>query len=255
MTMENSGHEETNSAVEKAQPPAAAVRNPSRRRFNRAGVGVSAVVLTLASRSVLADTVCKSPSGFDSLNPSMTNADKQTVCAGKTTSQWLLQDPWPIDKATPFASIFGTGYGNLYAGASLATSASVTAAATGTPGQKWFDTFSDNPNKNNGNGDGSKNNTNNGNNAKAQSNDNAELLLKDATLFQAMSGSKTPPVVKNLIAAWLNARGKYNSFPTEIDVVQIFQEWHKKGYYEVRATVKWYDADIIKYLASTNAVG
>ena len=253
MTMENSGHEGTNSAADKVQPPTAAVRNPSRRRFNRAGVGVSAVVLTLASRSVLADTMCKSPSGFDSLNPSMTTAEQQNVCVGKTTSQWLLQDPWPIDKATPFASIFGNGYGNLYAGASSAASASVTAAASSTPGQKWFDTFSDNPNKNTSNGNGNGNG--NGNIGKAQPINNAKLHLKDATLFQALSGTETPPVVKGLIAAWLNARAKYNSFPTETNVVQIFQEWHKNGYYEVRATVKWYEADIIKYLASTNAVG
>jgi hypothetical protein len=251
MTMENSGHEETNSPAGKDLPPAAAaVPNPSRRRFTRAGVGASAVVMTLASRSVLADTLCKSPSGFDSLSPSMTTADKQTVCAGKTASQWMMQDPWPIDKETPFASIFGNGYGDLYAGASLATSASLSATTSSTGGKKWFDTFSDNPNKNNGDSDNKGNSD-----GKVKPNNNADLHLKDATLFQAISGTRTPPLVKSLIAAWLNARGKYSSFPTETNVVQIFQEWHKNGYYEVRATVKWYEADIIKYLASTNAVG
>ena len=85
--------------------------------------------------------------------------------------------------------------------------------------------------------------------------DPSQVLLKDATLYQALAGSRTPVVVKNLIAALLNFKAGYNSFPTDTDVVRIFQEWQQKGYYEVRATVKWYEADINRYLASTNSVG
>ena len=257
MTMENSGDRKTGPVTENIQPPTqAGVRNPSRRRFNRAGVGASAVVLTLASRSVLADTVCKSPSGFDSLAPSMAANAKQNSCRGKPVSQWLLQDPWPIAKDVPFASIFGPGYPGLYAGSAAATGA-VNATTSLNAGKSWFEPFGSSPtgsasgsSAGNGNGNGNANGV-----GKATSNDNNELLLKDATLFQAMAGSRTPVVVKNLIAALLNFKAGYNSFPRDTDVVQIFQEWQQKGYYEVRATVKWYDPEINKYLASTNSVG
>lgn len=260
MTMENSGDRKTGPVTDNIQPPTqAGVRNPSRRRFNRAGVGASAVVLTLASRSVLADTVCKSPSGFDSLAPSMA-ANVQNSCSGRPVSQWLLQDPWPIAKDVPFASIFGPGYPGLYAGSAAATGA-VNGTTSLNAGKSWFEPFSSNPT---GSASGSSNSASNGNGngngnangvVKASSNDNNELLLKDATLFQAMAGSRTPVVVKNLIAALLNFRAGYNSFPRDTDVVRIFQEWQEKGYYEVRATVKWYEPEINRYLASTNSVG
>lgn len=251
MTMENPRHEETNPTAANVQPPVAdAVANPSRRRFNRAGVGASAVVLTLASRSVLADTVCKTPSGFDSLAPSMAG-NKPNNCSGISVSQWLMRDLWPIAKDVPFASIFGTGYPNLYAGASSVGVAGTSSAANA--GKSWYEPFSNNTSAGNS---GNSNAGGNGNGVvKSASGDNNELLLQDATLLQALAGSRTPTVVKNLIAALLNFRAKYNTFPEDTDVVRIFQEWQQKNYYEVRAGVKWYEADINKYLASTNSVG
>jgi hypothetical protein len=258
MTTENAGDKKTNAMTENVQPPVQpGERNPSRRRFNRAGVGASAVVLTLASRSVLADAICKSPSGFDSLAPSMAATNQPNFCSGRPVSQWLLQDPWPVAKDVPFASIFGDGYPGLYAGAA---SAGVAAAGSSNAGRSWFEPFSNSPVAGSS---GSSSNASSGSNASSKSNgaakaaatDNNELLLKDATLFQAMAGSRTPVVVKNLIAALLNFKAGYNSFPTDTDVIRIFQEWQQKGYYEVRATVKWYEADINKYLASTNSVG
>lgn len=256
MTMENSGDKKTSPATENIQPPAhASVPNPSRRRFNRAGVGASAVVLTLASRSVLADTVCKSPSGFDSLAPSMA-ANVQNSCSGKPVSQWLSQDLWPIAKDVPFASIFGEGYPNLYAGASSSAVAGLSTVAANS-GKSWYEPFSNNAGAGNTGASNAGSNSNAVGNgvAKSLASENNELLLKDATLVQALAGSRTPPVVKNLIAALLNFRAKLNSFPTDTDVVRIFQEWQQKGYYEVRAAVKWYEPEINRYLASTNSVG
>jgi hypothetical protein len=168
-----------------------------------------------------------------------------------------MQDLWPIAKDTPFASIFGDGYPNLYAGASSEAVAGLGGAA----GKSWYEPFS---NKAAAGNSGASNAGNNGNSAgnsggngvaKSLASQNNELLLKDATLVQALAGSRTPPVVKNLIAALLNFRAKLNTFPTDTDVVRIFQEWQQKGYYEVRASVKWFEADINRYLASTNSVG
>ncbi len=254
MTMGNTGHEKTKPVADNVQPPTAQnVPNPSRRRFNRYGVGASAAVLTLASRSVLADTVCKSPSGFDSLSPSMA-ANTQNSCSGQPVSQWLLQDLWPIAKDVSFASIFGNGYPSLYAGAS-STAVTGTGTSATSAGKTWFEPFSLNSGTSTPESSSTTSNVTKNVVATSTTSDNNELLLKDATLFQAMAGTRTPVVVKNLIAALLNFRAGYNSFPTDTDVVRIFQEWQKNGYYEVRATVKWFDADINKYLASTNSVG
>lgn len=262
MTMENSRHEDMKPLAENVQPAVAeVVANPSRRRFNRAGVGASALVMTLASRSVLADTVCKTPSGFDSLAPSMAG-NTPNNCSGKSGSLWLMQDLWPIDKNLPFASIFGDGYPNLYAGSSSVAVAGTSSAT----GKSWYEPFSNNAGGNsagnsNAGTNGNAGNSNAGANGnakggvKANASDNNDLLLKDATLVQALAGSRTPPVVKNLIAALLNFKAQLNTFPTDTDVVRIFQEWQKNGYYEVRASVKWYEADINKYLTSVNSVG
>jgi hypothetical protein len=193
------------------------VPNPSRRRFNRAGVGASAVLLTLASRSALADTMCRSPSGFDSLQPSTGAANTAAACAGKPPSWWLQQHPWPVDKNASFSAFFGDGYPGLYAGASAGASTNAgIVGASSTGGEKWFDAFSTNrssaasessTNGNNGNGGNNGNNGNNGNGAAILSS-NTELLLKEATVYQAMAGTRTPRVVKSLLAAFLNAKHK-----------------------------------------------
>jgi hypothetical protein len=165
MTMENSGHEETNSAADKGQPPvAAAVPNPSRRRFNRAGVGASAVVMTLASRSVLANAACTTASGFTSLNQS-SRGGTPPVCNGVTPEVWLSKpaDSWPISKDLKFVGIFGSVSNTLEVGKPL----------------KIYG-------KDDGNGA-------------------PGLKLADATLQQALFGTNTKPVVKYIIAALLNS--------------------------------------------------
>lgn len=225
MTMENSGNEETRSTVDNSQPSLA---NPSRRRFNRVGAGASAVVMTLASRSVLAaDALCKSPSGHDSMAPSMNPNKIPNSCAGVSPSQWLSRRQWPVDKNALFSSSFGNS-GGLYADAPAALSTSSAANNTGNTSDKTV--------------------VNSSNSASING-----LLLNDATLVQAMSGTATPVIVKNLLAAWLNALQGYNTFPTTDQVIHIFKEWQQKTYYEVRAGVKWYEKEINDYLATTGS--
>lgn len=138
MTMENPGHEETNSAADKGQPPVVAVQNPSRRRFNRAGVGASAVVMTLASRSVLANVACTTASGFTSLNQS-SRGGTPPVCNGYTPEAWLSKpaDSWPIPKDSKFAGIFGSVSNTLEVGKPLNIYGNDD--GKGTPGLKLVD--------------------------------------------------------------------------------------------------------------------
>ncbi len=51
----------------------------SRRRFTKSGLAATGVILTLASRPVLANTFCRSPSGHMSGN---TSAHIQEMCFG-----------------------------------------------------------------------------------------------------------------------------------------------------------------------------
>lgn len=223
MTMENSGHEETgrqpqNGAV--TTPPQ--VRNPSRRRFTRAGVGASAVILTLTSRSALAQVACKSPSGFASANLSQHNAES-VACDGITAERWL--DPnrqWPIARETRFVDIFGS---------------SSLMFRTGAP-QKFYDAFPSRVDKKD---------VPPGQAAKSSS-------LDEATLYEALNGTETPVVVKFIIAAYLNFRDGLNAYPTDLQSIAIFKEWQSVGFYTPSAGIKWTENDIINYLGSTQGL-
>ncbi|TFH07790.1 MAG: hypothetical protein E4H07_08635, partial [Nitrosomonadales bacterium] len=60
--------------------------DPSRRRFTKSGLAASGVILTLASRPVLANLGCKSPSGFVSGNVSAQGTP--LACTGETPDYW-----------------------------------------------------------------------------------------------------------------------------------------------------------------------
>ena len=224
MTMENSGHEETKPAGDSVQPPTTGnVPNPSRRRFNRAGVGASAVVMTLASRSVLANMACTTASGFHSANMSHHgDAEAANVqCIGLNPQGWMATREWIPGRAENFTKTFGTiARDELTVGTPVA------------------------PLMNRGTGS-------NG----ATSLSSSTLQLKEATLEQAMSGSDTPPVVKHLIAALLNARSNKSTNPSAEIVLQIFAQWNSTSEYEVSAGVKWGTDQIIEYLSYTQTPG
>lgn len=222
MTMENSGHKETGRQPENGQamtPPQ--VRNPSRRRFTRAGVGASAVILTLTSRSVLAQATCNSPSGFASANLSQHNHESAR-CEGVTASRWL--DPnreWPVPKETRFIDIFGS---------------SSLMFRTGTP-QKFYDAFPSRMDKKDLPPGQAKSST-----------------LDEASLYDALNGTETPAVVKSLIAAYLNFKAGLNSYPTDLQAIAIFKEWQTNGIYTPSAGIKWTEDDILNYLGATQGL-
>lgn len=210
MTMENPGHENMSQPAD-TTPPATLgqVPNPSRRRFNRAGVGATGVILTLASGSVLAQGVCKSPSGFESGNISG-GGSRQPRCAGFTPQVWLergITQNLPALRVT-FASVF--------APVSSGSAGKPVAGASG-----------------------------------SQDANQGEVTLADATLFQVLGGDTGSPVLKSLVAAYLNFSQQLNDFPTDIEIRQIYQEWTAKGTYTPMAGVIWGPNKIIDYLTAT----
>lgn len=67
-----------------------------------------------------------------------------------------------------------------------------------------------------------------------------------------LSGTGDPSQLgAHCVAAILNARMATTPVLTETKVVNIFNEWDSKGYFEPTAGVKWYAADIVNYLNST----
>lgn len=86
----------------------------SRRQFAKTSLGISGVILSLASRPVLGDVVCKSPSGFLSGNAS--THGPQPVCQGRSPGYWKNHvDSWPISTDTQFNSVFPTSPSSVYA--------------------------------------------------------------------------------------------------------------------------------------------
>ena len=86
----------------------------SRRQFTKASLGISGVILSLASRPVLGNVVCKSPSGFLSGNAS--THGPQPVCQGRSAGYWKNREgSWPVATNTQFSSVFPVPSSSPYA--------------------------------------------------------------------------------------------------------------------------------------------
>jgi len=68
------------------------VRNRGRRRLLQAGISAAPVVMTVASRPVLAQVACQTPSAAVSGNAS---GQTPTLCSGFSPSSWSSQASWP----------------------------------------------------------------------------------------------------------------------------------------------------------------
>lgn len=79
----------------------------ARRRFTRAGVAASGVLLTLHSQPGMAVEVCTTPSGYLS-GGLQSFRGPQPTCAGRSPSYWKQSTSWPSGCAPdqPFARLF-----------------------------------------------------------------------------------------------------------------------------------------------------
>jgi hypothetical protein len=79
----------------------------ARRRFGKAGIGASGVLLTLVSQPGMASGVCKAPSG--SLSGGLISHKGPAVaCTGKSPGYWKNHSSWPSSCSTSakFNSVF-----------------------------------------------------------------------------------------------------------------------------------------------------
>lgn len=96
---------------EKPSGPAAPA--PGRRRLLTGGLSATGVVLTLASRSVLGQMTCQTPSAHGSVNASQEARQLKPV-SPNSIAGWISADSWPgnLDKNTVrFSAVFPDGVG------------------------------------------------------------------------------------------------------------------------------------------------
>jgi hypothetical protein len=98
--------------------PAASLsdKGAARRRFGKAGIGASGVLMTLASTPGMACTTCVSTSGFHSIaiGSSLYGTSKPgVVCQGLPGSSWvnIAAKNWPVSQNATFCSIYMTSGG------------------------------------------------------------------------------------------------------------------------------------------------
>lgn len=83
--------------------------------------------------------------------------------------------------------------------------------------------------------------------------------LRSMTLGEALNVNTAGQVHFHLIGAYLNKKGGNGAFiPDNVmtvqDILDMWQEWASKGFYEPMAGVKWYDGDIVNYLKNNGIV-
>lgn len=102
-------HNGDTAGVPAADAGAAAPTLPGRRRFSRAGLAATGVILTLNSQpGMAANLVCRSPSGHLS-GPMKSNLPIiPDTCSGRSPGYWKNYEKhiWPIDRMTPFKDLF-----------------------------------------------------------------------------------------------------------------------------------------------------
>ena len=191
----------------------------SRRRFTKAGLAATGVILTLASRPVLANTDCRSPSAWASANMSA-HFKYNEMCFGN----------YPDYYANNPQAWGGTQY---------------------LPG-----TYNDNKENSNSNGssnsNGNPSSTNNVDNwvggTQFQEAFPGSRRYPGRSMMQVLW--MQDPMGGYLCAALLNAALGLTPPLTETRIVDMCLEYETKGYFEPTAGVHWFEGDIIFYLES-----
>ena len=212
---------------QKAQD-ALSAKGASRRRFTRAGLGASGVLLTLASQPGMAQTICTTPSG--SLSGGLqSRSPGAVVCQGLSPGFWKGdQHNWPAGytRDSLNGQGFVTGYGTLFTDTLL---------GFGVPsGKKKTATT----------------NAAAGTNPVCDSYDSPYCTFDRILDHQDFDDQNFG---MHLAATMLNIKSGRISFLTVERVLSMWNEVRTRGWFEPTANVKWYPYDIVNYLKGTMA--
>jgi len=240
----------------------------SRRRFMQSGLAVSGVLLTLANRSVLgSDFVCRSPSGFLSGNTSTHGA--LAPCTGRPPEYWGTHpEQWPSSYETGKC---GKKDSSPYSSDSSSSSDSSYNSDSSSSSDPSYNSDSSSSSDSSSHSD-------------SPSSDSPHNLFdiiscnkasdwKDGTRFRDvfdcegygsiyyqysmmqviwLDENQDPyQLGAHFVAAILNAKIGATPILSDHQLVNIFKEWDRKGFFEPTAGVKWHPEDIVSYLRST----
>ena len=210
--------------------PVEQVVDPIRRRLTGAALAGSGVLLTLASRPVLANGVCLSPSGFQSGNLSRPNQGN-LPCSGRTPGYWgqknsINQSSWAAASCEPGKCTSNSGNCDLTAWHD----------SNGHIATKFCDTFPC----------------------------SGQLAIyqyvpgtfpaEKMSLMQVMhlNGSQDPyQLGAHLVAAYLNAKSGKNLMPSVSVVLAIASSLASSGTYSPASGVTWNSEQAVRYLKTT----
>ena len=200
-----------------------AVTSDSRRRFTRAGIGVSAI-FTLASRPVLAGQ-CFTPSAAVSGN--LSTHGTPPSCSGLSPGFWKEHpEAWKNTTIDPGTGTRTTGK----------SSNNVQNWSGGTLFHPYFSgaTF-------------------------MISTSRGQSSLSMMQVMQLNNGASNPSgypkdpdnLGAHIVAALLNAISGFTPVLTQAQVVNMWNEWVTKRYFEPTAGVQWTSSQIVAYIQST----
>ena len=210
--------------------PVEQVVDPTRRRLTGAALAGSGVLLTLASRPVLANGVCLSPSGFQSGNlsrPSLGNLP----CSGRTPGYWgeknsIRRGDWAAASSEPGKCTSNSGNCSL----------TEWHDANGNIATKFCDVFPC----------------------------SGQLAIyqyvpdsfpaKKMSLMQVihLNGSQDPyQLGAHLVAAYLNAKSGKNLMPSVPVVLAIASSLASSPTYSPAPGVTWNSEQVVRYLKTT----
>ena len=192
-----------------------------RRRLLRSGLAAAPVLMTVASKPVLGQTVCAAPSAFLSAG-SGAAARTTSVCSGLSPRAWKAHAmSWPA----PYCGIPQ----NAYAAAQSGTNQSGTNysyASTRSPTLYHCPTTG-----------------------------LAGRVFGDRTMLEVIdigeAGSDQAALGRYIVAALLNARAGRTPVLTETAVRNMWNDLVNRGYYEPTAGIRWGAPEIIAYLRTT----
>ena len=219
----------------------------SRRKFATSGLAVSGIILTLASRPVLGDAFCMSPSGFCSGNTSqhgacppaslvnakfVTNPDETFLAAFPKSSQKnssynnrrltdMLTIPWsePQVSNTPVQSTKA----KLGAASYMIGTNSQTQKGKGTNSQTQ----------------------------KGKGTNNITLPTSASVTAPPNPPFQTQELLQCLVKALQHARSGATPYLTEDRIRSMFYEWQDHGTFSPTANVNWNASEIMYYLKQT----
>lgn len=220
----------------------------SRRQFATSGLAVSGIILTLASRPVLGEAFCSTPSGFVSGNTSHHGACPPAVISGFKSA---INPDEKFIEAFPMSSLSNTSYNNrrcvdIMANvwtepqtANVDSSVQVAKSKLGAASYMMGTRNSSGSNYLTQKGKGSNNIT--------SSTPTTVVAPPD------LPSSETQVLLQHLVKALYRARNGDTPYLSPATIQSMFDEWQSRGAFSPTANVDWSAAQIIDYLKQTGA--